>query len=137
MGGHETVEPCPSVSSYRQKFMHLRLGPKPARTDCSKGERERGADGKGTDGIHKAARPREVWRPTGVGAPFMRRRTVRYKRIPRVAVRVEPLYVAEIVAEVEMRTTDVLTVKVAVVAPGGTVTLAGTLAAPLLLERKT
>jgi hypothetical protein len=47
------------------------------------------------------------------------------------------LYVAEIVAEVEMRTTDVLTVKVALVAPAGTVTLDGTLAAPLLLERKT
>jgi len=41
------------------------------------------------------------------------------------------------VADVEMRTTDVLTVKVALVAPAGTVTLEGTLAAPLLLERKT
>ena len=26
MGGHEPVEPCPSVSSYRQKFMNLGLG---------------------------------------------------------------------------------------------------------------
>ena len=48
-----------------------------------------------------------------------------------------PLYDAEIVAEVEMRTKDVLTVKVALVAPAGTITLEGTLAAPLLLERKT
>jgi hypothetical protein len=61
----------------------------------------------------------------------------RYKRIPRVAVRVVPLYVAEIVADVEMRTKDVLTVKVALVAPAGTITLEGTLAAPSLLERKT
>lgn len=61
----------------------------------------------------------------------------RYKRIPRVAVWVVPLYEAEIVAEVEIRTNDVLTVKVAVVAPAGTVTLDGTVAAPLLLERKT
>ena len=47
------------------------------------------------------------------------------------------MYVAEIVAEVEIRTKDVLTVKVAPVAPAGTVTLDGNLAAPLLLERKT
>jgi hypothetical protein len=47
------------------------------------------------------------------------------------------LYVAEIVAEVEMRTKDVLTVKVALVAPAGTITLEGTLAAPLLLESAT
>jgi hypothetical protein len=47
------------------------------------------------------------------------------------------LYEAEIVAEVEIRTIDVLTVKVALVAPAGTVTLDGTVAAPLLLERKT
>ena len=58
----------------------------------------------------------------------------RYRRIPRVAVRVVLLYVAEIVADVEMRTKDVLTVKVA---PAGTNTLGGTLAAPLLVERKT
>jgi hypothetical protein len=44
------------------------------------------------------------------------------------------LYEAEIVAEVEMTTKDVLTVKVALVAPSGTVTIDGTLAAPLLLE---
>lgn len=61
----------------------------------------------------------------------------RYRRIPRVAVRVVLLYVAEIVADVEMRTKDVLTVKVALVAPAGTITLGGTLAAPLLVERKT
>ncbi len=48
-----------------------------------------------------------------------------------------PLYEAEIVEEVEMRTKDVLTVKVALVAPAGTITLEGTLAAPLLLESKT
>jgi hypothetical protein len=47
------------------------------------------------------------------------------------------LHEAEIAAEVEMRTKDVLTVKVALVAPAGTITLEGTLAAPLLLERKT
>jgi hypothetical protein len=44
------------------------------------------------------------------------------------------LYDAEIVAEVETRTGDVFTVKVALLLPAGTVTLAGTLAAPLLLE---
>jgi hypothetical protein len=55
----------------------------------------------------------------------------------RVAVRVVLVYVAEIVAEVETRTMDVLTVKVALVAPAGTITLDGTLAAPLLLESKT
>jgi hypothetical protein len=42
------------------------------------------------------------------------------------------LYEAEIVAEVEMRTTDVLTVKVALVAPAGTVTVEGTRAAAVL-----
>jgi lipid A disaccharide synthetase len=47
------------------------------------------------------------------------------------------LYEAVIVAEVEMRTKDVLTVKEALVAPSGTITLEATLAAPLLLERKT
>jgi len=41
------------------------------------------------------------------------------------------------VAEVEMRTKDVLTVKVVLVAPAGTITLEGTVAAPLLLERNT
>ena len=47
------------------------------------------------------------------------------------------LYEAEIVAEVDMRTIDVLTVKVALVLPAGTVTMDGTLAAPLLLESMT
>jgi hypothetical protein len=47
------------------------------------------------------------------------------------------LYEAEIVAEVETRTTDVLTLNVAVLAPAGTTTLEGTLAAPLLLESMT
>ena len=44
----------------------------------------------------------------------------------RVAVRVDPLYEAETSAEVDKRTMDVVTVKVALVAPAGTVTLAGT-----------
>ena len=43
------------------------------------------------------------------------------------------LYEAEIVTEVEKRTMDVSTVKVALVAPAGTITLEGTLAAPVLL----
>jgi len=48
------------------------------------------------------------------------------------------LYDAEIVAEVEKRTMDVFTVKVALVAPAGMVTLASTVAtAVLLLERET
>jgi len=47
------------------------------------------------------------------------------------------LYEAEIVAEVDMRTIDVFTVKVALVLPAGTVTLEGTLAAALLLESVT
>ena len=51
----------------------------------------------------------------------------------RVAVCVVPLYDAEIVTEVEMRTMEVFTVKLTLVAPAGTVTLYGTLAAPLLL----
>ena len=45
-----------------------------------------------------------------------------------------PLNEAEIVAEVGMRTADVFTLNVALLAPARTVTLAGTLAAPLLLE---
>jgi len=61
----------------------------------------------------------------------------RHKSTPRVADPVVPLYETEIVVEDEMRTKDVLTVKVALVAPAGTMTLEGTLAAPLLLERKT
>ncbi len=47
------------------------------------------------------------------------------------------LYEADIVAEVEMRTMEVFTVKVALVAPAGTVTRAGTFAALLLLESST
>jgi hypothetical protein len=47
------------------------------------------------------------------------------------------LYDAEIVAEVETRTIDVFTAKVALLLPAGIVTLAGTLAAPLLLRRMT
>jgi len=47
------------------------------------------------------------------------------------------LYEAEIVTEVETRTTEVLTANVAPVAPAGTNTLEGTLAAPLLLESTT
>ena len=50
---------------------------------------------------------------------------------------VVPLYEPEIVAVVEMMTIDVFTVNVALMAPAGTVTLDGTLARPLLLERKT
>jgi len=61
--------------------------------------------------------------------------TVRYSSNVSVAVFVVPLYEAEIVAEVEIRTIDVFTVKVALVAPGGMNTLEGTLAAPLLLKR--
>jgi hypothetical protein len=49
-----------------------------------------------------------------------------------------PLYEAEIVEEVEIRTIDVFTAKVTLVAPAGTVTLEGTLATPeLLLESVT
>ena len=54
-----------------------------------------------------------------------------------LAVAVTPL-VAEIVAVVEIVTFLVVTVKVALVAPGATVTLAGTVAAGVkLLERET
>jgi hypothetical protein len=50
---------------------------------------------------------------------------------------VAPLYLAEIVADVEMSTMAVPTLKFAVVDPAGMNTLDGTLAAPLLLERVT
>ncbi len=52
----------------------------------------------------------------------------------REAVLVTPAYDAEMVTGVEAVTALVVTVKVALVAPAATVTLAGTLAAPLLLE---
>src|SRR2546425_12450394 len=55
----------------------------------------------------------------------------------RSAVRVVLLYEAEILTVVEKITRDVFTLKVALVAPSGTVTLAGTVAAALLLERET
>src|SRR2546430_1407034 len=55
----------------------------------------------------------------------------------RFAARVLPPYEAEIWAEVEKRTIDVFTGNVALVAPARTVTLEGTLAAPLLLESST
>ena len=48
-----------------------------------------------------------------------------------------PLYEAEIVADVDTRTIEVLTVNVTLVAPAGTVTVRGTLAAELLLESET
>ena len=47
------------------------------------------------------------------------------------------LYEAEMLAEVDMSTTDVFTVKLVLVLPAGTVTLDGTLAAPLSLESMT
>ena len=47
------------------------------------------------------------------------------------------MYDAEIVADVERRTMDVFTVKLALVAPAGTNTLEGTRATPLLLESAT
>ena len=67
-----------------------------------------------------------------MGSPFDR-----YNNSPRVAVPLVPLYEAEMLAEVEMRTMEVFTVKLTLVAPAGTITLAGTLAAPLLLESNT
>jgi len=48
-----------------------------------------------------------------------------------------PLYEAEIVAVVEAGTTEVLTGKVALVAPAGTVTVEGTPAAPLSVDSRT
>jgi hypothetical protein len=56
-----------------------------------------------------------------------------YSKTPRVAVCVVPLYEAEMLALVEMSTSEVFTVKLALVAPAGTVTLVGTLATPALL----
>src|SRR2546422_9439330 len=55
-----------------------------------------------------------------------------------VADRLEPLYEAVIVTDCEKTTIDVFTVKVTLVAPAGTVTLAGTEATDgLLLESAT
>ncbi len=51
----------------------------------------------------------------------------------RLALRVTPLYEAEIVTLVEKRTADVVTVKVALVAPAATITLAGTCAVDVLV----
>jgi hypothetical protein len=56
-----------------------------------------------------------------------------YKSTESVANRAVALYEADIVAEVEISTMDVLTVKVTLLAPPGMNTLEGTLAAPLLL----
>src|SRR3989442_5390164 len=50
-----------------------------------------------------------------------------------VAVRVTPLYTAEMVTGVDAATALVVTVNVVLVAPAGTVTLAGTVAAAVLL----
>ena len=61
----------------------------------------------------------------------------RYNKMERLAVRVELLYEAAMVEEVELRTIDVPTVKVAPFAPAGIVRLDGTLAAKLLLESAT
>lgn len=73
-----------------------------------------------------------------VGGQRLPRLFAPYSNTPRTAVRVVPLYEAEIWAEVEIRTSDVVTVKLALVAPAGTVTLPGTCAAPgLLLESAT
>ena len=53
------------------------------------------------------------------------------------AVCVLPLYEAEIVAEMEVDTTEVLTVKVALVAPAGTINREGTVTAPLSADSRT
>jgi hypothetical protein len=60
-----------------------------------------------------------------------------YINIATRAVCVVPLYEAEIVAEVEVGTTEVLTVKVALVAPAGTVKLEGTAATVLSVDSRT
>ena len=53
------------------------------------------------------------------------------------AFRVAPPYDAEIVTDVDVATAMVVTLKVALVAPAATVTLAGTVAAALSLESAT
>lgn len=53
----------------------------------------------------------------------------------RVAVRVTPPWAAAMVTDVDVETAVVAMVKVALVAPAGTVTVAGTVAAGLLLAR--
>ena len=63
--------------------------------------------------------------------------TVNYSNTVSVADLIVLLYEAEIVAEVDITTIDVLTVKVALTLPAGMVTMDGTLAAPLLLESMT
>jgi len=75
------------------------------------------------------------WRQPASEGCSLSAHTTCYKSTPRVADLLVPLYEAEIVAEVEIRTMDVLTVKDALVAPAGMNTLEGTRAAPLLLER--
>jgi hypothetical protein len=57
-----------------------------------------------------------------------------YNNTARVAVRFVLLYEAKMLAEAGKRTMDVFTVKVALVAPEGTVTLEGALATERLLE---
>jgi hypothetical protein len=47
MGGHETVEPRPSVSSYRQKFMHLGLDPSRHGQIVARGKGSRGRTARG------------------------------------------------------------------------------------------
>src|SRR2546422_3174800 len=70
--------------------------------------------------------------------PDRHRRVNSYKVIVRSALRLEPLYEAEIVTVVGKSTMFVFTVKVALVAPAGTVTLEGTVAALVsLLESVT
>ena len=132
MSGHEPVKPHPSVRINRQKFEHLGLG------SNRYGQIAAGAipgHGHGWRAQGRLAKPNGPAKLARDSVPSTYRRASPYKSTPRVAVRVVPLYEAEIVAEVEMRTKDVSTVKVALVAPAGTVTLDGTLAAPLLLER--
>jgi hypothetical protein len=57
--------------------------------------------------------------------------------IVRVALRMTPLWLPEMIAEVELVTVRVVTEKLALVAPPGTVTLVGTVAPALLLESAT